>query len=149
MENLSNKLIINRAIEMAQQLVPEYLNNTDDYNIANGNLAMVVIDPENGISGKMFGTDKVRMRRSFQLACTKAIQVWVTRMATGEFEKRLFNNEFTEEEYGIGKPDLIGWEGGQLIKLANGSEVAVGFSGFRGIIDNEIAAKAFDAAQKA
>ncbi len=148
MENITNKIIINRAIEIAGQLIPKYAQNPDDFNIANGNLAMVVIDYENGITGKMFGTDNVRMRRSFQLASTKAIQVWVTRMATGEFEKRLFNDEFTEEQFGIGKPDLIGWEGGQLIKLQNGSELAVGFSGFRGIMDNDIAQKAFELAQK-
>jgi glc operon protein GlcG len=63
-------------------------------------------------------------------------------MKTGEYEKRLFNEEFDEKRFGIEKPDLIGWEGGQPIILKNGVKLSVGFSGFRGVYDLEIVVKA-------
>jgi hypothetical protein len=52
-------------------------------------------------------------------------------MKTGEFEKQLFNGEIAEQTYGIKMHDLIGWEGGQPVTLADGSSLSIGFSGFR------------------
>jgi hypothetical protein len=35
-------------------------------------------------------------------------------------------------KYGVKKPDLIARESGLLVRLADGSQLALGFSGFRG-----------------
>ncbi len=44
-----------------------------------------------------------------------------------------------ESTYGIVKPDLIGWDGGQPIRLQDGTVLSVGFSG---INDLDIVIKA-------
>jgi glc operon protein GlcG len=43
---------------------------------------------------------------------------------------------------------LIGWEGGQPLSLKNGSNLSVGFSGFRGVTDLEIMVRALAVAEK-
>jgi hypothetical protein len=58
------------------------------------------------------------------------------------------NKEVEENANGIEAPDLIGWEGGQPLTLANGTKLSVGFSGFRGVIDLEIMVKAFAEAEQ-
>jgi glc operon protein GlcG len=67
-------------------------------------------------------------------------------MATGEYEKKVFNGEIDERIYGISRPDFIGWQGGQPVALKDGSKLSVGFSGFRGISDIEIVKKALEIA---
>jgi glc operon protein GlcG len=74
----------------------------------------------------------------------KASQVWITGMKTGEFEKKVFNNELNEKTFGIRRPDFIGWEGGQPVKLADGTILSIGVSGFRSISDLEIVVKAIN-----
>jgi len=143
MENCSNTQFIKVFFKMLDLLIPEFEANPLDA-FAKGNVAVCVIDEEGNIYGKIWGTDKVTGRNFFKNAWIKASQVWITGMQTGEYEKRLYNNEFDEEKYGISKPDLIGWEGGQPIKLKNGTQYSVGFSGFRGINDLEIVAKALE-----
>ncbi len=118
------------------------MENPIDKSISNGNVAVCIIDDSGQIYGKLFGENKVRSRQSFKIAWTKASQVWITGMKTGEYEKKIYNNEIREETFGISKPDLIGWEGGQPITLKDGTKLAVGFSGFRGINDLEIVVKA-------
>jgi len=90
----------------------------------------------------MFGTNKIRARESYRVAWTKASQVHITGMKTGEYERLAFNNELDEEKFGIERPDYIGWEGGQPIMLSDGTILAAGFSGFRGVVDLEIIVKA-------
>jgi glc operon protein GlcG len=80
----------------------------------------------------------IRKRNSFAFAWKKASQVWITGMSTGDFERKVFNNEINEYAYGINRPDYIGWIGGQPVKLNNGEVLAVGFSGFRGETDIQI-----------
>ena len=63
-------------------------------------------------------------------------------MKTGEYERKVFNNEVDEYQYGIQRPDFIGWIGGQPIILKDGTTLSVGFSGFRGTSDLEIVQKA-------
>ena len=125
-----------------EKLIPGYMENPEDKSISNGNLAACIID-ENGLAhGKMFGTDKPRLRQSYKVAWTKASQVWLTGVKTGEYEKMVFNKEVGENANGIEAPDLIGWEGGQPLTLKNGAKLSVGFSGFRGTTDLEIMEKA-------
>jgi len=134
--------IISQMIQEIEKLIPVYMQNEEDRMKANGNVALCSIDNEGFVSGKVFGTDKIRGREAFRVAWTKASQVWITGMKTGEFEKRVFNNEIDEATYGIRKPDYIGWLGGQPVSLHDGTIFSVGFSGFRGVTDLEIVTKA-------
>ncbi len=142
MENKELPTTIKKIIEAAEKLIPIYMQNDEDKKIANGNVAICIIDNEGLIYGRIFGTNKIRARESFRVAWTKASQVWITGMKTGEYEKLAFNNEVDEEKFGIERPDYIGWEGGQPISLKNGITLSVGFSGFRGVVDLEIVIKA-------
>ena len=135
---------IQQLIDEAGKFIPEYMQNEDDRRIANGNVAICIIDPDGRIYGKIFGTNKVRGRESFRVAWTKASQVHITGLKTGEYEKLAFNNEIDEAKFGIERPDYIGWEGGQPITLKDGTMLSVGFSGFRGVIDLEIIIRALE-----
>ena len=132
---------VDRIIDAVDRLIPSYSSNPADA-FAGGNLALCILDGAGGVRGKIWGKDKVRGRQYFRLAWTKASQVWITGMKTGEYEKKLFNGEFDEGLYGIQKPDLIGWEGGQPVRLADGTVLSIGFSGFRGVSDLEIVLRA-------
>jgi len=136
--------VVRRIIDEAEKLIPNYMENEEDRRIANGNVSVCIIDDQGVVYGRMFGTNKVRARESYRVAWTKASQVHITRLKTGEFEKLAFNNEIDEAKFGIERPDWIGWEGGQLISLPDGTELAVGFSGFRGVIDLEIIVRALN-----
>ena len=137
--------LIHAMFNKVEQLLPDYLQNKEDERIANGNCAACVIDEEGMVYGRLYGTYKIRARESFRVAWTKASQVWITGMKTGEYEKKFFNNEV--EECGIEVPDLIGWEGGQPLTLKDGRKLFVGFSGIRGIYDLEIMVKALEAVE--
>lgn len=107
--------LIHNMFSKVEQLLPAYLQNKEDERIANGNCAACVIDEAGMVYGRLYGTNKIRARESFRVAWTKASQVWITGMKTGEYEKKFFNNEVAE--CGIEVPDLIGWEGGQPLTL--------------------------------
>lgn len=143
----SNQLssLIPALFDKVAELLPAYLQNPEDERIANGNCAACVIDEEGNVYGKLYGTYKIRSREAYRVAWTKASQVWITGLKTGEYEKKFFNNEV--EECGIDVPDLIGWEGGQPLTLKDGRKLFVGFSGIRGVYDLEIMAKALKAVE--
>src|SRR5213080_3506299 len=117
--------IIEEIIDETEKLIPHYMQNEEDKRIANGNVSICIVDPEGKIYGRMFGTNKVRARESFRVAWTKASQVFITGLKTGQFEKLAFNNEIDENKFGIERPDYIGWEGGQPLTLADGTVLAV------------------------
>ena len=149
MEGKELEIIVGRIIDEAEKLIPFYMQNEEDRAIANGNVSVCIIDDQGVIYGRMFGTNKIRARESYRVAWTKASQVHITRLKTGEFEKLALNNEIDEAKFGIERPDWIGWEGGQLIALQDGTKLAAGFSGFRGVVDLEIIVKALDAVNAA
>ncbi|MDB5007568.1 MAG: hypothetical protein JWP45_1961 [Mucilaginibacter sp.] len=140
-------VLIDKLFDEIEKLIPLYMENPVDKAIANGNVAVCVIDDNGGVHGKLFGTDKARLRQSYKVAWTKASQVWLTGYKTGEYERMVFNKEVEENGNGIEAPDLIGWEGGQPLTLKDGSKLAVGFSGFRGVVDLEIMVKSLERAQ--
>ena len=140
--------LINELFAAIEKLLPVYMANPVDARIANGNVAICIIDESGQVHGKLFGTDKPRLRRSFQVAWTKASQVWLTGVKTGEYERMVFTGEVPENANGIDNPDLIGWVGGQPLTLPDGSQVSVGFSGFRGVIDLEIVVAALAEVEK-
>jgi uncharacterized protein GlcG (DUF336 family) len=137
-------LIIDKIISAVEQLIPEYIANPEDKKIYSGSTAICLILEDGQQFGKMFGADKNKTRNSFKIAWTKASQVWITGIKTGEYEKLVFNKQIDEHKYGISTPDLIGWEGGQPITLKDGTKLSVGFSGFRGISDLEIVDRAIE-----
>jgi len=135
---------INRLFAAIEALIPEYMQNPEDKCISNGNLAACIIDENGLVHGKMFGNDKPRLRQSYKVAWTKASQVLLTGIKTGEYERMVFNKQVGENDNGIEAPDLIGWEGGQPLIMKNGTKFSVGFSGFRGVTDLEIMVKAMN-----
>lgn len=144
MENQRLDAIISKMFAEIENLIPVYMQNTEDKNIADGNVAVCIIAENGMVFGRMFGTNKPRLRQSYKVAWTKASQVWLTGVKTGEYEKMVFNQLVEENGNGIEAPDLIGWQGGQPLTLPDGSELSVGFSGFRGVVDLEIMVKALD-----
>ncbi|RZM28586.1 MAG: hypothetical protein EOO88_08335 [Pedobacter sp.] len=142
MEHQKFSKTINDLFGIIEKLIPAYLENPDDETISNGNLAVCVIDEKGNVYGKVFGSEKPRLRQSYKIAWTKASQVWLTGIKTGAYEQMVFNKLIGENANGIEAPDLIGWEGGQPLKTRDGSTLSVGFSGFRGTTDLEIMVKA-------
>lgn len=138
----SNLAIINSLLDAVESLIPSYMAIEEDKIKANGSVAVCIIDSNGIVYGRIFGDDKILGRERYRVAWTKASQVWITGMKTGEFEKLAFNGMIDEKKFGIRRPDYIGWEGGQPIALPDGSIISVGFSGFRGSSDLEIVSKA-------
>lgn len=141
--------VIKQMLDALDNLIPEYMNDPADRDISNGNVAACIIDEDGIVHGRMIGTNKPRLRQSYKVAWTKASQVWLTGVRTGEYERMVFNRQVEENGNGIEAPDLIGWEGGQPLTLKNGSKLSVGFSGFRGVTDLEIMVRAQEIAEGA
>jgi uncharacterized protein GlcG (DUF336 family) len=129
-----------------EKLLPEFRSVKDDFNINGGNVAAFVMGPDGQVFGRTFGSDKPRCRDTATTAWKKVSQVWLTKTATGEYERKVYNGEVNWFSFGIMKPDLIGWDGGIPGILPDTTEVALGFSGFRGEKDTEILEKALIAA---
>lgn len=128
-------------LERIADLVPEYCANPLDLSVNGGTAAYVVIDASGGVHGRVFGSDQATMKRTYEIAWRKASQVWLTKTATVEFERKIFTGVLNEGDYAISPPDYIGWEGGIPLSLG-GEELAAAFSGFRGSSDAEILRRA-------
>lgn len=135
------------VLDKIESLIPFYLAIEEDRLKANGSVAVCVIDEPGNIYGRIFGADKILGRERYRVAWTKASQVWITGIRTGEFEKKVFNNELNEKSFGIRRPDFIGWEGGQPVRLIDGVILSIGVSGFRSVSDLEIVDKAVTSLQ--
>lgn len=144
MDAPAQSLLIEKILVTVEKLLPDYLANPLDYGIGNGNVAICVIDAEGSVHGRMFGSDKNRQREAFRVASKKATQVWITGIATGQYERLVYAGEINPDQFGIMHPDFIGWEGGQPLLLAEGVPISVGVSGMRGVSDLEIAQKALE-----
>jgi glc operon protein GlcG len=140
--------IVNKLFNEIEKLIPVYMGIPEDEVIAHGNVAVCIIDDRGLVHGRMYGANKPRLRQSYRVAWTKASQVWLTGVKTGEYERMVFNKEVGENANGIEAPDLIGWEGGQPLRLKDGTILSVGFSGFRGTTDIEIMVRALAVAEK-
>ena len=113
MEPKALTTLIQTIIAAVEKRIPEYLAVEADRKLNDGNCALCIVDAAGGVHGKMFGTDKIRQRQCFRIAWTKASQVWITGYKTGEYEKLVFTGEVDEKQFGIIRPDFIGWIGGQ------------------------------------
>lgn len=146
MTHRERQLLIEKLITTIEELLPSYMANPDDFAISNGVASVCIIDESGTIYGKLFGEDKIAMRNSYKIAWTKANQVWITGIKTLDFERMVYANQVDIYQFGLNMPELLGWEGGQPIKLDDGSVLSIGFSGFRGTSDIEIVLKALEKA---
>ena len=139
---MDHRALISEIISAVEKLVPEYLGNKADRRLNDGNSALCIIDAAGEVHGRMFGRDKIRQRQCFRVAWTKASQVWITGLKTGEFERLVYAGKLDDSQFGIIRPDFIGWEGGQPIAIDGQISISAGFSGFRGKSDLEIVERA-------
>jgi len=133
---------IHKIIESLSDLIPTYKESKIDWNITEGNVAVCIIDDAGNVYGKIWGDNKIKGRRVYDIAYRKASQVWITGYKTGEFERLVFTDQINYREFGIDLPDLMGWEGGQPIQLDAETKIYCGFSGFKGVTDVAIVKKA-------
>lgn len=148
MTNQQLREVINRMFENMDIQIPTYKDSLADWNISNGNVAVCIIDDAGNIYGKIWGNEKLRGRKFYDVAYRKASQVWITGYKTGEFERLVFTDKLNYRDFGIELPDLMGWEGGQPIQLDVETRISCGFSGFKGINDLAIVKKAAEEAMK-
>ncbi len=141
MTKKTSKEQIEAIISTVEKLIPEYQKKPENP-WSDGNVAICIIDEQGNLYGKLYGSNKVKTRGTFKIAWIKASQVWITGLKTGEFEKKIFNGELKEDDFGIQAPDFIGWPGGQPIVLKDGTKLSVGFSGFSGANDLGIVQRA-------
>jgi glc operon protein GlcG len=142
MDSQQIRELAGKIINAVEKRLPEYLAVEEDRSRNEGNGALCLIDESGSVYGRMFGTDKIRQRHSFRIAWTKASQVWITGIKTGEYEKLVFTGRIDDKKFGIIRPDFIGWEGGQPVEMDGKTKLSIGFSGFRGSSDLEIVQKA-------
>lgn len=138
--------LVEELLDNIEALIPFYMAIPEDYAKSKGVASVCIISEDGRIYGKVFGTELLRGRESFKIAWTKASQVWITGYKTNEYERMVFSDKIDYHTFGISLPDLVGYEGGQPITLRNGTKLAVGFSGFRGVSDLEIVQKALEKA---
>ncbi len=124
--------------------IPLYKDSEADWKTSQGNVAVCIIDDAANVYGKIWGTDKLKGRRYFDVAYRKASQVWITGYATNDYEKLVFADKLNYKDFGIELPDLVGWQGGQPLQLDSDTRISCGFSGFRGVNDLAIVRKAAD-----
>jgi uncharacterized protein GlcG (DUF336 family) len=146
MTNEKLQQIITKMFESISAQIPGYKSSEADWNISAGNVAVCIIDDAGNIYGKIWGYDKVRGRKFYDVAYRKASQVWITGYKTGEYERLVFTDQLNYKDFGIELPDLMGWQGGQPIQLDTETRISCGFSGFKGINDLGIVKKAADEA---
>lgn len=147
MTPLELQLLIHKIIDNLSELVPTYKESAIDWNITQGNVAVCIIDEAGNIYGKIWGDNKIKGRRVYDIAYRKASQSWITGYKTGEFERLVFTDQLNYREFGIDLPDLMGWEGGQPIEIDAETKIYCGFSGFKGVTDVAIVKKAVQMAQ--
>lgn len=135
---MSNLDTIHALIATIEALVPKYLEEREDFLIAEGNMALYILDDQGNMHGRMFGTDPAKQRISGKVAWHKVTQVWLSRKPTGLYEKLVYNNEVNWWEFGVPKNEFIGWEGGIPAELADGSRLAIALSGLRGERDCDV-----------
>jgi uncharacterized protein GlcG (DUF336 family) len=140
------KTIIDKMFDSISRQIPEYKDSAPDWSISQGNVAVCIIDDFGNIYGKIWGEDKLKGRKYYDIAYRKASQVWITGYKTNEYEKLVFSDQLNYRDFGIELPDLMGWEGGQPIQLDSETRISCGFSGFKGINDLGIVKKASEEA---
>jgi uncharacterized protein GlcG (DUF336 family) len=138
--------VVNKMLDSMSAQVPTYKDSPADWASCEGNVAVCIIDDKGNVYGRIWGTNKIKGRRYFDIAYRKASQVWITGYKTMEYEKLVFGGQINHKDFGIELPDLMGWEGGQPIQLDADTKISCGFSGFKGINDLAVVKKAAEEA---
>jgi glc operon protein GlcG len=142
MPQTASSEIAARLVEEVTTLFPDFLLDPVDMKMSGGNGAVCAIAPTGHVVGRIFGKDQAKGRWCFGIVNRKVIQVWSTGYATGRFEELVYAGKLDEGNFGISRPDFIGWLGGVPLLLEDGSLIAAAFSGFRGEKDVEIIRRA-------
>jgi hypothetical protein len=129
-------------IAEVETLFPSYVTDPLDTQWNHGNAVAFIIGPDGHFHGKIFGDNKEICAKCYQVGMRKVLQVWRTGHYTGKFEEQVYAGKLNENDFGVQRPDLIGWEGGVPFVTSDGKAVAAAFSGFRGIKDVEILERA-------
>jgi glc operon protein GlcG len=137
--------IAQQIVDEVARLFPVFLEDPIDREMSKGNAAVCVLDAHGEFHGRILGTDKAKARWCFGIANRKVIQVWSTGYATGRFEQLVYAGKVDDTQFGINRPDFIGWEGGVPLVLDDGSFMAAAFSGIRGVNDVAIIVRAVQA----
>lgn len=124
--------ICNQIADEVERLLPEYLKNPDDAAISRGGCALSMLNAQGESCGRMFGDIPARKRECAQTAWKKANQVWLTGYATGQFETLVYSGKIDETQFGLSRPEYIGWIGGVEAKTTSGERLILAFSGMRG-----------------
>lgn len=139
-ESYSEKLIAEVI-----RLFPSFLQDPTDWAMSKGNAAVVAIEADGTIRGHIFGEDRVKGRWCFGIANRKVAQVLSTGYHTGRFEELVYAGKLDEGQFGVSRPDFIGWQGGVPLLTPEGKLIAAAFSGIRGINDIAIIERAAEA----
>ncbi len=142
METQRLQELINVIFANISAQIPTYQDSPADWTISEGNVAVCIIDDSGNVYGKIWGNNKIKGRKYYDVAYRKASQVWITGYPTGDFERLVFTDVINYRDFGIDLPDLMGWVGGQPIQLDATTIISCGFSGFKGTTDLAIVKKA-------
>ena len=75
MTNEKLQQVINKMLASISAQIPDYKTSEADWSISQGNVAVCIIDDAGNIYGKIWGNDKLRGRRFYDVAYRKASQV--------------------------------------------------------------------------
>jgi glc operon protein GlcG len=67
MDNQKLDRLVTKMFAEIERLIPLYMQNAEDKNIANGNVAACVIADDGTVLGRMFGKNKPRLRQSYKV----------------------------------------------------------------------------------
>ena len=129
-ESYSEKLVAEVV-----RLFPSFMQDPVDWEMSKGNAALAFIEPDGTTRGHIFGDDRAKGRWCFGIANRKVIQVWSTGYHTGHFEELVYAGKLDEGQFGVSRPDFIGWQGGVPLLTPEGKLIAAAFSGMRGVND--------------
>ncbi|HEY4246409.1 MAG TPA: hypothetical protein VGM64_06100 [Lacunisphaera sp.] len=127
------------------RLFPSFMQDPTDWAMSKGNAAVIAVETDGTIRGHIFGEDRVKGRWCFGIANRKVAQVLSTGYHTGRFEELVYAGKLDEGQFGVSRPDFIGWQGGVPLLTPEGKLIAAAFSGIRGINDIAIIERAAEA----
>ena len=91
MENKELVSIINKVFDEIEELIPLYMKNPEDKRIANGNVAVCIIDDKGQVHGKMFGLHRLPMDIYKQLVRMKRVENNIYIILIGQKSVRKIN----------------------------------------------------------
>ncbi|MES1189686.1 MAG: hypothetical protein ABUS47_01280 [Steroidobacter sp.] len=136
--------LCNSIADEVARLHTEVLKTPEDFKASEGNGALCIMNASGETCMRLFGDNPARQRQTAFYAHKKALQVWLTGHATGAFETLVYTNQVSERDFGLSRPELIGWLGGVEARTSSGERLILAFSGVRGEQDVAILQKAAD-----